>query len=101
MKIKKGDQIKIIAGKDKGKSGKVIHSFPAENKIVAEGLNLMKKNMRPKKEGEKGQIVQIPRKINISKVMLVCPKCEKDSRIGYKVTNENKFRICKKCKAEI
>lgn len=100
-KIKKNDQIKIIAGKDRGKGGKVLHVFPEEMKVVVEGLNLVKKHVRPRKEGEKGQRVEVPGKLNISNVMLVCPKCGKTARIGYKKTGDNKFRICKKCQAEI
>lgn len=101
MKIKKGDQVKIISGKDKGKSGKITHSFPSENKVMVEGLNLVKKNVRPRKEGEKGQRIEIPGKINTSNVMLVCPKCGKSARIGSKIAGEKKIRVCKKCGAEI
>lgn len=101
MKIKKGDQVNVIAGKDKGKSGKIIRSFPSENKVMAEGINLIKKNMRPKKQGEKGQRVEIPGKLNISNLMLVCPKCGKATRIGSKLIDGKKVRICKKCSAEI
>jgi large subunit ribosomal protein L24 len=101
MKIKKNDQIKIIAGKDKGKTGKVLRIFPEDKKIIVEGLNLMKKNMRPKREGEKGQRVEIPRKIDVSNVMLLCPKCGKETRVGHKAGVDNKIRFCKKCQAEI
>lgn len=101
MKIKKNDQIKIIKGKDRGKTGKVTHVFPEEKKVMAESLNLVKKHVRPRREGEKGQRVEVPGKINIANVMLVCPKCGKAARVGYKVSGKNKFRICKKCQAEI
>lgn len=101
MKIRKGDQVKIKLGKDNGKAGKVSRVFPNENKIIVEGLNLVKKHARPKREGEKGQRIEVPGKINISNVMLVCPKCGKETRIGFKKTDSNKFRICKKCGSEI
>lgn len=101
MKIKKNDTIKMLAGKDSGKTGKVLRSFPVEEKIIVEGLNIVKKNRKPRKEGEKGQIVETPRKITVSNAMLICPKCGKATRIGYKITDADKVRICKKCKAEI
>lgn len=101
MKIKKGDQVKIIAGKDQGKTGKVLSVLLSENKVIVEGLNLVKKHVRPRKEGEKGQRVEIPGKIAVSNVMLVCPKCGKIARVGHSRNNNNKFRICKRCKAEI
>lgn len=99
--IKKNDQVKSIAGKDRGKSGKVLRVFPEEGKIIVEGLNLIKKHSRPKKEGEKGQRIEVPSKLNVSNVMLVCSKCGKATRVGHKVVNKNKFRVCKKCQAEI
>lgn len=101
MKIKKNDLVKILTGKDKGKTGKVLSVFFQEGKIVVEGLNLLKKHVRPKREGEKGQRVEIPGRIAVSNVAVVCPKCGKATRVAYKVTENDKFRICKKCKAEI
>lgn len=101
MKIKKGDQVKMKAGKDSGKTGKVLRVFSPEKKIVVEGLNIVKKHARPKREGEKGQRIEVPRKVDISNVMLVCPKCGKPSRVGYKKTEAGKFRVCKKCQSEI
>ncbi len=101
MKIKKGDQIQIIAGKDKGKTGKVLRVIPGNLRIVIEGLNLIKKHVKPKKGGEKGQRIEVPASLNISNVMLICPKCGKLARIGFKVNKNDKLRICKKCKSEI
>lgn len=101
MKIKKGDQVQIITGKDRGKRGKVLKSIIENGKIVVEGLNIVKKHMRPKKEGEKGKIVEVSMPINVSNVMIVCPKCSKPSRIGYKIEKKNKSRMCKKCNSEI
>lgn len=101
MKIRKNDQIKIIAGKDKGKAGKVLRTFQGERKVTVEGLNLVTKHIRPRREGEKGQRVQVPAKLHVSKVMLVCPKCAKSVRISYKQTEGgSKLRVCKKCHAE-
>ena len=101
MKIKKNDVVKMLAGKDTGKTGKVLRVFSVEGKVAVEGLNMMKKHTRPRREGEKGQRIETPRAINISNVALVCPKCAKITRVGYKKTDESKFRICKKCGAEI
>jgi large subunit ribosomal protein L24 len=101
MKIKKNDQIQILAGKDRGKRGKVLRTIPKENKIVVEGLNIVKKHNKPKKGGEKGQRVEIPYPFNVSKAMLICSHCGKLTRVGYKVSKENKTRICKQCQGEI
>lgn len=101
MKIKKNDTIKIIAGKDKNKSGKVMKVFPKESKILIDGLNVFKKHVKPKKQGEKGQTISISRPLNVSNVMLVCTSCGKTARVGYRFEGEKKVRICKKCKANI
>ena len=101
MKIKKNDIILVMSGKDKGKKGKVIKVFPETSKIVVENINLVKKHVRAKKQGEKGQVVAITKAFHASKVKLVCPKCGQAARIGYKIMESGKFRICKKCKQEI
>ncbi|MFA5925998.1 MAG: 50S ribosomal protein L24 [Parcubacteria group bacterium] len=101
MKIRKNDQVKILSGKDRGKTGKVLRVFPDDGRIIVEGLNLVKKHSRPRKQGEKGQRVTIPASINASNLMLVCPKCSKSSRVGFKISGKNKFRVCKKCQSEI
>ncbi|KPJ54915.1 50S ribosomal protein L24 [Parcubacteria bacterium DG_72] len=101
MKIKKGDQVLIISGKDKGRKGKVLEVLTSEGRLLVEGFNLMKKHVKPKKQGEKGQIVQLPGPISSSCVKIICPKCSKAARIGYRIEGKNKYRICKKCKQEI
>lgn len=101
MKVKKGDLVKILTGKDRGKTGKILKVISEGKKVIVEGLNIVKKHNRPRREGEKGQRVEIPRAIPASNIMVVCPKCGKTSRIGYKRTGEEKFRFCKKCKSEI
>ena len=101
MKVKKGDTVLIISGKDKGKKGKIIEAFPKENRLMVEGVNLRKKHQRPKKQGEKGQIITLPGSVSSANVKLVCPKCGKPTRVSFKISNENKVRICKKCKQEI
>jgi large subunit ribosomal protein L24 len=101
MKIKKNDIVKMTAGKDRGKTGKVLRVVLAEKKVTVENLNMLKKHKRPRREGEKGQRVEIPRLVDISNVALVCPKCGKTARIGYRISGEIKSRFCKKCNAEI
>jgi len=104
MKIKSGDTVLIMSGKDKGKSGKVAEVFPKEEKIMVENINLVKKHVKPKKSGEKGQIIEVSRPINASSVKLVCSQCKKPTRVGYKLTpkgKDKKVRICKKCRQEI
>ena len=100
MKIKKGDQVKIISGNDKGKQGKVLKVFSSENKILVEGINLKKKHVRPKQQGKKGELVKMAFPLQVSRVMLVCDKCGKPTRIGYKLEQNKKYRVCKKCKNE-
>ncbi len=102
MKIKKSDKVKIIAGKDRGKEGKVIEVFPEKKKVVVEGLNLAVKHMRPRRQGEKGQRIQFPMPLDSSNIMLICSKCGKLTRVGYKILeNKKKVRMCKKCKEVI
>src|SRR5689334_13389784 len=99
MKVKKGDNVLIISGKDKGRTAKILKSLVKEGKILVEGINLKKKHVRPKKEGEKGQVVSKSAPIDVSNVKLVCPKCSKATRIGSKTVGDKKFRICKKCQS--
>lgn len=100
LKVKKGDTVKMLAGKDKGKTGKVIKVDPKKSKIVVEGVNKRKKSVRPKKQGEKGQLVEFNAYFDISNAMIVCPKCGKPSRTGKKKNGDKNTRICKKCKSE-
>lgn len=101
MKIKKGDTVKIMAGKDKGKTGKVTRVIPAEKKIIVEGANIKKKHVKPKKRGQKGQVVQISAPFYASSAMVVCSSCGQTARIGYKTEGEKKIRVCKKCAAPV
>ena len=101
MKIRKNDQVLIISGKDRGKRGKVLKVLPKEERVIIEGINIKKKSVRPKRSGEKGQIVEVPAPLHVSNVKIICSKCGKAVRIGYKVEAGKKYRICKKCKQEI
>ncbi|MCL5261922.1 MAG: 50S ribosomal protein L24, partial [Patescibacteria group bacterium] len=88
-------------GKNAGKSGKVLKVDTKLNKAVISGVNQYKKAVKPKKEGEKGQFVTISRPLDLSNVILVCPRCGKHARVGHRVEGKNKERYCKKCKATI
>lgn len=101
MKIKKGDIVKIISGKDRGKSGKVLKVFPEDGRLLVEGVNMRKKHERPKRQDKKGETITRPSPVSVANAMLVCPKCSKPSRVGYKVDGKQKSRMCKKCGAEI
>lgn len=95
MKIKVNDKVKIMTGKDAGKEGKVIQAFPAEGKIVVEGVNIIKKHIKAKKAGEKGSRLELAGPIFVSKVMLLDPKSGKPTRVGYKVEAGKKHRVAK------
>ncbi|MEK7089885.1 MAG: 50S ribosomal protein L24 [Patescibacteria group bacterium] len=101
MNIKKGDTIKILVGKDRGKTGKVVHADSKAGKVSLEGLNLYKKHVKPKKQGQKGEIVSIARPMDISNVAIVCPNCNKQTRIGFRMDVDKKVRYCAKCKGAI
>jgi large subunit ribosomal protein L24 len=101
MKLRKGDQVKMMSGKDAGKTGKVITALPAEGRITVEGLNLFKKRSKPRKQGEKGQTVEVPRPFPASRAQLVCASCKEATRVGYRIEGNAKIRYCKKCKAAI
>lgn len=96
MKLKKGDNVMVMTGKDRGKSGKLL--IVTNSRVTVENLNLAKKHRRPTKQGEKGQIIAVPRAIDSSNVMLICSGCKKPSRMGVKVDAKGgKTRVCKNC----
>ncbi|HEX9664265.1 MAG TPA: 50S ribosomal protein L24 [Patescibacteria group bacterium] len=98
MKIKINDKVKIIKGKDRGKTGKVIQVFRKEGKVVVEGLNLLVKHMRGRRQGEGGEKIQFNAPLAVENVMLICSKCNQPTRIGRKILeNKKRSRLCKKC----
>ncbi len=101
MKLKKGDTVKVLSGNDKGKTGEILSINPKVNKIVVKDVNIRKKATKPKKAGDQGGIIASEYPINSSKVAVVCPKCQKTVRVGYKVENGKKVRVCKSCGAEL
>lgn len=98
MKIKTGDKVMALSGKDRGKTGKVVQIFPKLRKASVEGMNLMFKHMRQKSKGQAGQKVQFPAPISLSSVMLVCAKCGKPTRVKSKIENKVKSLVCGRCK---
>ena len=100
MKIKKSDKVRVIKGKDRGRESTVEKVLPKEGKLVVSGLNVYKKAVRPKQQGQKGGIVEITKPLTVGNVMLICPKCQKPTRVGYKVEGGKKLRFCKKCRGE-
>ena len=99
MKVKKNDTVLVITGKDAGKTAKVLAAMPKTNKVVVEGINMQKKAKKARSAQEVSQIVDQAGPINASNVMVVCPVCEKATRVAYKVEGDKKVRVCKKCGA--
>ncbi len=95
MKLKKGDQVEVITGKDAGKRGMIISVFPDIEKVAVKGANIMKRHIRSKRDGEKGQRIEKEAPIHVSNVMLVCPHTGKPTRIGYKIEGNEKVRVSK------
>jgi LSU ribosomal protein L24P len=97
-KLKTGDDVFVITGKDKGKSGKILKVFPKEERAIVEGINKIKKHLKPTPRNPQGGIIEIFGKIHISNLMLICPKCKRPTRVGIKILEDKrKIRYCKKC----
>ena len=101
MKVKKGDTVQVLSGNDKGKKGEVLEVIPKDSKVVVKGVNVRKKHIKPRKQGDEGGIISVECAVNSSKVNVVCPKCGKSTRVEYKIENDKKVRVCKKCGAII
>ena len=108
--VKTGDTVMVISGKDRGNSGKVLQVSPKEGKVIVEGRNMVTKHVKPRRQGEQGGIVKAEGAMYASKVMPVCPKCGKATRVAHRVTEVERedgskkkkiVRVCKRCKADI
>ncbi|HEX5429622.1 MAG TPA: 50S ribosomal protein L24 [Patescibacteria group bacterium] len=97
LSIKKNDQVKILAGKDRGKTGKVLEVIPKLGRVVVEGLNISVRFSKPKQQGQKGQRMELPAPLPAGKVMLICPHCGKPTRVGHDVSEAGNFRKCLQC----
>ena len=87
----------VLSGKDRGKQGKVLSAMPKDGKLIVEGINVGTKHVKPRKQGEQGGIMKVETPIYASKVMVVCPKCGKPTRVAHKVEAGKNIRVCKKC----
>ena len=101
MNVKKNDTVVVLSGKDKGKRGKVLSVDPKTRKVVVEKINMASRHQKPRKQGEEGGIIQKEIPLYASKVMTVCPKCSKPTRVAHKIEGGKKVRVCKHCGAEI
>ena len=101
MNIKRDDKVIVLSGKDKGKSGKVIAADPKAEKVIVEGVNVATKHQKAQKKGQDGGILKIETPIYVSKVQLVCPKCDKPTRVAYEIKDGKKVRVCKHCGAAL
>jgi len=101
MRIKKGDNVKVLSGNDKGTTGEVLEVNPKADKIIVKGVNVRKKHVKARKQGEEGGIISVECAIPTSKVNVVCPKCGKATKVGYSVEKDQKVRVCKKCGAKL
>ncbi len=101
LKLKIGDTVKITLGKDRGREGKVEKIFPEKPAVLVPGINLYKKHVKSMGGEVKGGVYDIPRPLSFAKVALVCPKCKKQTRVGFKLIGTDKVRVCRKCGKEI
>ncbi len=101
MKIKKGDNVQVLSGNDKGKTGEVLEVSPKTNKVIVKGVNVRKKHVKARKQGDESGIISVECAIPVAKVNVVCPKCGKVTKVGYSIEKDKKERICKKCGAKL
>ena len=101
MRIKKGDNVQVLSGNDKGKAGEVLEVIPKADKIIVKGVNIRKKHVKARKQGEESGIISVECAIPASKVNVECSKCGKATKVGYSVEKEEKVRVCKKCGAKL
>ena len=97
MNVKKGDEVIVIAGKDKGKTGKVVHAIPSQDKVVVEGVAIVKRHTKPTQKMPQGGIIEKEAAIHVSNVMPYCSTCKKGVRVAHTIENGTKTRVCRKC----
>ena len=100
LKLKVGDKVKVVSGKDSRREGEIERIYVKEGNVLLPGLNIYKKHVKGA-QGQKGGIYELPRPIPVAKVMLICPKCKKLARVGFRLAGDEKVRFCKKCGKEI
>lgn len=100
-KYKVGDKVRVLIGKDKGRDGTIERIFPKSGRAIVPNINMYKKHVKGTQGGQKGGIYDVPRAIALSKLAVICPKCKKPTRIGFRVAKGSKVRVCLSCKREI
>ncbi|MCU0270515.1 MAG: 50S ribosomal protein L24 [Acidimicrobiales bacterium] len=102
MKIRKGDRVQVLSGKDRGKVGDVMFAFPAEGKVIVDGVNVAKRHTKPRSATQPGGIIDKDMPIDVSNVAVVCDSCGKPTRVGYRFEPDGtKVRVCRKCEADL
>lgn len=101
MKLKVGDEIKVLIGKDKGKTGKVEKALPKKSQVLVTGINIYKRHVKGRTQGQESGIKEVTKPLAASRVALICPKCKMVTRLGYKIEDGKKTRICRKCEQAI
>lgn len=101
LNVKKGDTVVVISGKDKGKKGKILVSYPDKERVVVQNAAMVTKHVKPRRQGEPGGRIEKEGTIHVSNVKVVCPKCDQPTRVAHKIEGDKKVRICKKCGKEI
>jgi large subunit ribosomal protein L24 len=101
LTIRKGDKVHVIAGKDKGKEGKVLRAMPEKERVVVENVHMIKKHTRPSQKNQQGGIIEMEGTIHVSNVMLVCPGCGQPTRVGRRRDDGVRVRVCKKCGKDV
>lgn len=101
MKIRKDDEVEVLAGKDRGKRGRVAYAYPDSGKVIVEGVNVAKRHTKPRSATQPGGIIEKDMPIDVSNVAIVCRSCGKPTRVGYRFDGDDKVRICRKCEADL
>jgi len=101
LHVRIGDNVLVIAGKDKGKSGKIVKANPSDNTVVVSGVNIISKHKKPRSAEDKGGIKKMEGKIDASNVQIICPECKKATRVAHGFEGDTKYRQCKKCGASL
>jgi large subunit ribosomal protein L24 len=97
VKIRKNDNILVIAGKDKGKKGKVRHAYPDEGRVIVDGVNMVKRHTKARAMARQAGVIEREAPLGVSKVMLICNKCNRPTRVGFHFTEDKKVRVCSSC----
>ena len=101
MKFRKGDEVKVTGGKDKGKTGKIERVLPLEHKVVITGINMYKRHLKAQDAKRPAGIIDIVKPVPVGRIALLCPKCKQVTRIGFSIDGDKKKRICRKCEQEV